>query len=109
MIVALVQFPTGNRGFQEMKKRYHSSAPKYQKVAGLICKYYLLSADGNNAGGVYLFESREEAEKLYTPEWCEYIKSSYGAEPVIEYFDCPVVVDNLLGEIRTAGVEKRVS
>ena len=109
MIVALVQFPTGNRGFQEMKKRYHSSAPKYQNIAGLIRKYFLLSEDGKNAAGVYLFESREEAEKLYTPEWREYIKSSYGAEPVIEYFDFPVVVDNLSGEIRTDGVEQRVS
>lgn len=61
MIVALVQFPTGDRGFQEMKKRYHSSAPKYQNVAGLIRKYFLLSEDGKNAAGVYLFESREEA------------------------------------------------
>ncbi|MFQ5903432.1 MAG: YdhR family protein [Candidatus Binatia bacterium] len=109
MIVAFVQFPMGDVSPHEMKERYRSTASKYQKVVGLIRKYYLLSEDRKNAGGLYLFESRESAEKLYTPEWSEYIKNFYGAEPVVEYFECPLVVDNLSGEIRTAEVEGRVS
>ncbi len=99
MIVAMVRFPTGGASPQEMKGRYRSTAPKYQRVSGLIRKYYLLSEDGKFGGGVYLFESKESAEKLYSQEWRQYIKDFYGAEPVIEYCDCPVIVDNLSGQI----------
>lgn len=83
----------------QMRERYRSTAPKYQQVVGLIRKYYLLSEDGQKGGGVYLFESKEAAEKLYTAEWRRYVKELYGAEPVIQYFECPVVVDNNTAQI----------
>jgi len=51
------------------------------------------------AGGVYLWQSREDAEKLYTKEWKDFIHEKYGAEPSIVYFHSPVVVDNLTKEI----------
>ncbi len=99
MIVAVVRFPTGGASPEEMKGRYHSTAPKYQKVSGLTRKYYVLSEDGKSGGGVYLFQSKADAEKLYSQEWRNYIKDFYGAEPVIEYLACPVIVDNLAGQI----------
>ena len=94
MIVAFVQFPKGEATAEEMRERYRSTAPKYQKVPGLIRKYYLLSEEAQSGGGVYLFDSQEAAEKLYTAEWRQYVKELYGAEPEIRYFECPVVVDN---------------
>ncbi|MBI4523270.1 MAG: YdhR family protein [Deltaproteobacteria bacterium] len=99
MVVAVVRFPTGGAAPEEMRRRYRSTAPKYQKVAGLIRKYYLLSEHGTHGGGAYLFESKDAAEKLYTAEWRKYIKDFYGAEPEIQYFECPVVVDNVTGKI----------
>ena len=99
MIVAIVRFPTEGASPEEMKKRYRSTAPKYRKVSGLALKYYVLSEDGKVGGGVYLFESKKAAENLYSKEWRNYIRDFYGSEPMIEYFDCPVVVDNLSGEI----------
>ncbi len=84
---------------QEMTERYLSTAPKYRKVFGLVRKYYALSEDGKFGGGIYLFESREAAEKLYSEQWRKYIKDFYGAEPVIEYLACPVIVDNASGQI----------
>ena len=38
-----------------------------------------------------------------------FIKDRYGAEPVIVYFECPVVVDNLSSEILTANEIKKVA
>lgn len=102
MIVALVQFPTGAASAEQMRERYRSTAPKYQKVAGLIRKYYVFSEDEKKGGGIYLFESKEAAEKLYTAEWREYVKELYGAEPVIQYLECPVVVDNETAQILSA-------
>lgn len=78
---------------------FTSTAPKYLKIQGLLRKYYLLSEDGKTAGGVYLWESREAAEQLYTDDWKEFILQKYGTKPSVTYFYTPVIVDNLLGEI----------
>ena len=100
MITALVQFklkvPVSPSEAQQL---FMGSAPKYQGLSGLIRKYYLLSEDGKTAGGVYLWESREDAEKLYTAEWRAFIVDKYGVEPEVVYFHTPVIVDNPLGEI----------
>lgn len=84
-------------GRDQLVKAYEASVPKYQAVPGLIRKYYLLSEDGTTGGGVYLFESREAAEKLYDGAWRASIKERFGAEPEIQYFETPVIVDNKLG------------
>jgi len=101
MIVAVVQFPTGGASRDEMRGRFRSTASRYRQVEGLVRKYYLLSDDGTTGGGVYLFRSRDEAERLYNDEWRQFIRDTYGSDPVIEYFECPVVVDNATQEILT--------
>ena len=100
MITALVQFKLPQPVTREKAKEIFSgTAPKYRDVHGLIRKCYLLSEDGGTAGGVYLWSSRSDAEQLYTDEWRKFIAEKYGAEPSVQYFDTPVIVDNLVGEI----------
>jgi hypothetical protein len=36
---------------------------------------------------------------VYTAAWKQMIRERYGADPLITYFDTPVVVDNATGEI----------
>ncbi len=81
------------------KELYLGTAPKYREVAGLVRKYYLLTEDGGTGGGVYLWKSKADAEKLFTPDWKQFIRERYGAEPVVTYYESPVQVDNLTGEI----------
>lgn len=100
MITAVVQFKLPQPISEETaREKFSGTAPKYQEVPGLIRKYYLLSEDGSTAGGVYLWESRERAEQFYTDDWKRFIEDAYGAEPSIQYFLSPVVVDNPSGEI----------
>ncbi len=100
MITAIVQFKLpASVTTDQAKEIFSGTASKYQEVKGLIRKYYLLSDDGGTAGGVYLWKSREDADKLYTNEWKTFIRQRYNAEPVVMYFNSPVVVDNLSGEI----------
>ena len=100
MITAFVQFKLPEPISREKAREIFSgTAPRYRKTPGLIRKYYILSADGATAGGVYLWKSREEAELLYTREWETFILDKYGARPSVVYFDSPVVVDNVTGEI----------
>jgi Putative mono-oxygenase ydhR len=101
MVTTIVQFKLpGPTNLEKAKELYKGTAPKYQKVAGLIRKYYLLSEDGETGGGVYLWETKAHAEKLFSAEWRQFIKDRYGAEPVITYFETPVLIDNVTGEIR---------
>jgi hypothetical protein len=83
----------------EARSIFLSTAPKYQGVAGLFRKCYILSQDGNTAGGIYLWNSRAEAEAMYTESWRVFVRERYGADPSVTYFDSPVVVDNLTHEI----------
>jgi hypothetical protein len=100
MITALVQFKLPQPiTTEEAKKIFSTTAPKYKDLPGLIRKYYLLSEDGTTAGGVYLWKSREDAERLYTNDWRKFIADKYGAEPEVRYFATPVIVDNVIGEL----------
>ena len=100
MITALVQFSLLKPiSLEEARKVFTSTAPKYRKIQGLIRKYYLLSKDGRTAGGVYLWEAQEDAERLYTEDWKKFILDKYGSNPVISYFNSPIIVDNLMNEI----------
>ena len=95
MITALVQFqlPTAIT-LEEATRRFETSAPKYQNLAGLIRKYYIRSEDGRVAGGIYLWASRQAAERVYDAQWRARVGELYGAQPTITWFDTPVIVDN---------------
>ena len=84
---------------EEARSIFLSTAPKYQGVPGLLRKTYLLSEDGLTAGGVYFWNSKAEAEAVYTPAWRSFVKEKYGTEPSITYFESPVVVDNVAQQI----------
>lgn len=105
MITAIVRFPMP-REMTRAKARelFEASAPKYRDLPGLVRKYYLFDGDGT-AGGVYLWESREAAEKVYTDEWRKMIAERYGAAPEIIYFDTPVIVDNATSEVLVDAAE----
>ena len=100
MITALVEIKLPEPMTRDKAQAvFADTAPKYREVKGLIRKYYLLSEDGATAGGVYLWKSRQAAEQLYTDDWKAFIVQKYGTEPSVTYFDSPVIVDNLVGQI----------
>ena len=100
MITAFVQFKLPQPVTRDKAREiFLSTAPKYRDTQGLIRKYYVLSQDGGTAGGVYLWKSRKDAERLYTDDWKSYVREKYGAPPSVTYFESPVVVDNVTHEI----------
>src|SRR4051812_11915455 len=86
----------------EAKAIFLSTAPLYRGLSGLLRKHYLLSDDGVTAGAVYLWESRAEAEKLYSAEWKRFVTEKYGSEPSVLFFDNLVTVDNGIDTPMTA-------
>ena len=105
MITAVVQFklPKGTSR-EDVFKAFKASSPNYQGLPGLIRKYYLYGDEGV-AGGAYLWESREAAEAVYTAEWRKMVAERYGSDPIIAYFETPVVVDNVSGDVIAEAAE----
>ena len=103
MIVTIVTFQLKEPAtLAEITKTFQATAPKYRGIAGLIRKNYFLSEDGRRAGGIYVWQSRADAERVYTEEWQAFVAAKYGAPPSIEYLHSPVMVDNREGTISVA-------
>ncbi len=101
MIIASVRFQLRpGTTLEEATKAFEGSAPKYRDLPGLITKHYVFG--NGRGGGIYLWESREAAERVYTAEWRKMIADRYGAEPEIEWLESPVTVDNVKGVVTSA-------
>jgi hypothetical protein len=99
MIVVRVQFPVNIADQEQFVKKMAATTPKYEGLAGLTRKYYVQSEDGKHAGGIYLWESKKHAEDWYNEQWITYMTEAWGEPPLLEYLDCPIVVDNELQKV----------
>ncbi len=103
MIVTIVTFHLPQPAtLAAISKTFQATAPKYQGLKGLLRKNYWMSEDGSRAGGIYVWESRADADRVYTAEWKKFVEGKYGAPPQIEYLHSPVMVDNREGRISVA-------
>jgi putative monooxygenase ydhR len=103
MIVTIVTFHLPQPAtLADITKTFQGTAPKYQGIPGLLRKNYFMSEDGRRAGGIYVWESRADADRVYTSEWRAFVAGKYGTPPVIEYLHSPVMVDNSAGTISVA-------
>ena len=100
MITTVVQFKVRDTMSRDaVTEEFSNKAPSYQSIEGLMQKNYLLSEDGQIAGGSYLWRSRADAERLFTDDWKKNIAKRFGSDPSIAYFESAVIVDNVHGEI----------
>lgn len=103
MITVIVEFKLPQpMSVEQARETFLSTAPKYRGMPGLVRKYYFLSEDGTKAGGIYLWESREQAARVYTDDWKTFVRGKYGTDPSLTWLECPVVVDNVSDEILSA-------
>lgn len=103
MIIAIVTFKLPKKWtVEEAAGVFKSTAPKYLGKPGLVRKHYYVSEAGDRAGGIYLWESKPDAEACYTPEWKAAVTDKYGAPPDILYVHAPVSVDNVKQVIEEA-------
>lgn len=81
------------------RAHFEGIAPGFLTVPGLIRKQFICDAEGREAGGSYLWESRAAAEAFYSGAWLDGIISRYGAAPRIRYFDTFAVADVTKAEV----------
>ncbi len=95
VVTAIVRFPLPEgKTEEELAASFESSSALYRDVPGLLRKYYLLSEDRRTGGGVYIFESHADAERVHDDVWRARLRERMGVEPEVQYFDSPVIVDN---------------
>jgi hypothetical protein len=103
MIVTIVTFQLKQpASLAEITRTFQATAQKYQGLQGLLRKNYWMSEDGRRAGGIYVWASREDADRVYTADWKKFVADKYGSPPAIEYLHSPVMVDNREGTISVA-------
>ena len=95
MIVAIVTFQLSKATTaEEMSAAFQAAVPLYQDVAGLLTKYFFVSEDGRRAGGIYVWASRADADRLYSGDWRPLVEKKFGSPPSIDFLNSPVMVDN---------------
>lgn len=94
----LFQLPAGiSRA--EVVQGMHEVAPRWRQEPGLIRKTFVYDPVAGQAGAFYLWQRRADAERAHDAAWRQRIRASYGGEPVVQYFETPLVVDNALGQL----------
>jgi heme-degrading monooxygenase HmoA len=80
---------------EQVFAEFASSAPTYQKIPGLIRKYFVFSDDGK-FGGVYLWGTKASAQNWFSPAWSERAARQFGTEAQLEWFDTPIAITSKL-------------
>jgi len=104
MIIAIVQIPfDGPKRPRDdvVALSVKSAGEIFHDVKGLQRKYYLNGDAGG--GGVYLFDTREDADAWFNEDWADWMEGRFGARPTLTIYDNHVVLDNVADEVRVDG------
>ena len=95
MITEIVMFrlPDGMSRDDALAK-YRLSIPIWQANPDLIRKAFLFDEASRQGGGVYLWRNVEAAKLAHGAAFQEQIRSTFGSEPEIQYFETPILIDN---------------
>lgn len=76
---------------ERIAQGFAASAAGFQKVLGLLRKYFITTADGK-FGGIYLWNDEASANAWFTPAWRDRIVKEYGQRASLEWFDTPILL-----------------
>src|SRR3954447_17322775 len=94
MITAIVQYKLPpSISLADCAAHFRKIAAGFRAVPGLV-RTQLIYAEDGSAGGVYLWETRGDAEAVYSGPWLDGIRERYGMGPQIKYFETACIADN---------------
>ena len=101
MIIVIVKFRISSEIDADiLKNKFIETSTLYQDVPGLIRKNYISDIENNTAGGIYTFDSMQDAKNWFDEYRINWIAERY-SNPEIKYFESPVMVDNEKRDIIT--------
>ena len=99
MITATVRYKLPpSIDYAACRAHFHKIAPGFQPVKGLISKHFIWSESGW-AGGVYQWQTVEDARRFYSGPWLDGIVERYGMRPEIEFYEVFALTDNARGTV----------
>lgn len=99
MIVELVLFKSPPEKLRaEILEEARATLPRWRANKELLRKHYLVGNDGFG-GGLYIWPSREAAEKAHDAEWQAGVEKRTGSKPSFQYFDLLMLLDNENGSV----------
>ena len=100
MIVELVTFkaPPG-ADWDDILKDARAVIPRWRANPDLLRKHFMLSDDGRECGGLYIWPTREAAEAAHDAAWRAGVEKRTGAPPTIRYFQLQMLLDNEAGTV----------
>lgn len=94
MITAIVLYRLPpSIGYEECRAHFIKIAPDFLGVPGFLRKHFIYSVAGGVAGGSYLWESLEAAQRFYNGAWLDGIRARYGVDPDITYYETFAIAD----------------
>ena len=99
-VVWTYKMPPGHSA-QQIKDIFAKSADIYIGVPGLVRKYFGHSDDRLSVVGIYLWETKAQADAFYSPEWIAGVTSRWGSMPHRAEWQIPQVVESAEGRVIT--------
>ena len=100
MIVELVTFrATPGADRDTILSEARATIPRWRANAQLVRKHYLLSEDGTECVGLYIWPSRAAAEAAHDGAWREAVAQRTGSPPAFRYFELQMLLDNEAGTV----------
>lgn len=98
MITAIVKWKAADDlSYEEILTRFKKSTAVYKGHPHLLRKYICFDRRALQGMGIYLWDD-EQAARAFYEKASPIIEEETGHPPEIEFFDTPIVVDNLTGE-----------
>ena len=95
MITVLTRFAVSTAmDVSQVHIAFTLAAPAFRNLPDLIRKQFLLTADGHPAGGVCLWNNDDVARRFVQECVAPMIREIFQAEPSIEFYHSPVLVEN---------------
>jgi hypothetical protein len=100
MIVELVTFKAPPcASWDDILKDARAVIPRWRANPDLLRKHFLLSDDGGECGGLYIWPSRAAAETAHDAAWRAGVEQRTGSAPTIRYFGLQMLLDNEAGTV----------
>ncbi|MCW9036209.1 MAG: hypothetical protein OQK35_02590 [Alphaproteobacteria bacterium] len=99
MISEIVSFkiPTG-MSREEILEDAKTTIERWSNYPGLLRKTYV-RADETTCMGIYLWESKDDAQNGHDEAWLARAEEKWGNKPTITYYDAFMELDNRLGQV----------
>lgn len=89
---------------EQLTAAFRKSVPYWQQNSALIRKSFIFDPVNGTCGGIYLWNSVDDAKRFHDDAFCKRINDVYGGKPSFTYYETSIAIDNASGTVTDEGV-----